>query len=456
MLNCNRRFNPLRHSMKRANSSRKSRPLVGMAVDGASTYGRAVMRGAMQYIQVQRRWEIFSVLRGTFDVPPMPWPKCDGAIMAGVHGDLFERICKQTRFPISCSGASPATHPYVVCMDDVAAGAMAAEHLIECRLQSFAYYGVRENPSIHASKRRMGFEQALARSGYSYALSPVAYQRDTLAMRDVQQHWPALIAWLHELPKPVGIMATDDAFAHDLAAACQHADLGVPEHVAIIGVNNDDLLCVSAATPLSSVDPDFTRMGYGAARLIDRLLQGEKLSEADCHLALPPVRVVRRQSTDVLAVDDPDVADAVRYIREHACDPCSVDDVLRQVSVGRRRLERLFARKLGYSPATEIVRVQIETAKQLLSRPEIKLAEVSRRCGFANPPSFTRAFARVAGTHQACIVAALRLPPDQSTRQAQNRSASQDPPSLPHIVLLSGALAVAFEQAIGRDVTSFA
>jgi LacI family transcriptional regulator len=368
-----------------------------MAVDGASTFGRAVMRGVMKYIQVQRRWEIFSALRGTFDVPPMPWPKCDGAIMAGLFGDLFDRICKQSRFPVSCSGSTPNTHPYIVCLDDVAAGAMAAEHLIECRLASFAYYGVVENLPIHSIRRHRGFVDALARKGYTCAVSPVDYPRNTLIQREVQKHWPPLIAWLRALPKPVGILAIDDACAHDLAAACQHADLGVPEHVAIIGVNNDDLLCDSAATPLSSVDPDFTRMGYGAARMLDRLLHGEKLSQADRHILLPPVRVVRRQSTDVLAVDDPDVADAVRYIREHACDPCSVNDVFNKVSVGRRRLERLFARKLGYSPSNEIVRVQIETAKQLLSRPEIKLAEVSHRCGFGNPPSFTRAFTRVVG-----------------------------------------------------------
>jgi LacI family transcriptional regulator len=242
-------------------------------------------------------------------------------------------------------------------------------------------------------------------------MSPVTFPRDMPTKREVPEHWPPLIAWLRRLPKPVGILTMDDAFAHDLAAACQHADLGVPEHVAIIGVNNDDLLCDSAATPLSSVDPDFSRMGYGAARLLDRLLHGENLDASDCRIVLPPVRVVRRQSTDVLAVDDPDVADAVRYIREHACDPCSVDEVLRHVSVGRRRLERLFARKLGYSPATEIVRVQIETAKQLLSRPEIKAAEVSHRCGFTNPPSFTRAFTRVVGVTPSAYRRGL-APPD--------------------------------------------
>jgi LacI family transcriptional regulator len=99
----------------------------------------------------------------------------------------------------------------------------------------------------------------------------------------------------------------------------------------------------------------------------------------------------------VLAVDHPDVADALRYIREHACDPCSVHDVLRRVPTSRRRLERLFRSKLGYSLSTEIVRVQMEIAKQLLSQPDIKLTEISRRCGFAHQPAFTRTFIRVVG-----------------------------------------------------------
>jgi LacI family transcriptional regulator len=355
------------------------------------------MEGAMRYIHAQRRWEIFSVMRGTFDVPPPAWPKCDGAIIAGVRGEFFARICEQTRFPVSCSGGTPAEHPYLVRLDDIAAGAMAAEHLIECRLQSFAscYGSGSKYETTFSGKRHRGFADALAAKGYSCVVSPV-FQRNWNALGG-QEYLPELIDWLRQLPKPVGIFAIDDGTAYNLAAACQHADLGVPEHVAIIGVNNDHLLCLSAATPISSVDPDFSRMGYGAARMLDRLLQGEKLSEAERHVLLPPVRVVRRQSTDVLAVDDPDVADALRFIREHACDPCSVDDVLRRVATTRRQLTRLFNRKLGYNPSAEIVRVQMEVAKQLLSQPEIKLAEISRRCGFAHQPSFTRTFIRVVG-----------------------------------------------------------
>jgi len=373
-------------------SPRDSRPLVGIAVDGASTFGRAVMRGAMQYINAQRRWEIFTALRGTFEVPSIHWPTCDGAIIAGAVAELVEKIRKNSGFAVSCSGASPVSDPAVVCLDDVLIGAMAAEHLMECRLQSFAYYGVY---GMHSSNRYTGFSQTLANKGYSCVRCPVGFPG---FFQNQQEHWPSLVAWLRSLPKPVGILTVDDAAAHDLAGACRSGDLGVPEHIAILGVNNDDLLCESASTPLSSVDCDFTRVGYGAARMLDRLMHGEKLSDAERHVRLAPVRIVKRQSTDVLAVDDPDVADALRYIREHACDPCSVDDVLRHVPTGRRRLERQFSRKLGYTPGMEILRVQIETAKQLLVHPELKLPEISRRCGFADAATFSRAFTRVTKT----------------------------------------------------------
>jgi len=347
------------------------------------------MRGAMQYINAQRRWEIFSALRGTFDTPPIDWPKCDGAIIAGAHGDLVKKIRKLSRYPISCSSAAPISDPAIVCLDDELVGAMAAEHLMECRLQFFGYYG------WYIGKRFTGFTGALARRGYSCISCPVNFPG---FHHHKQEYWPTLIAWLRELPKPIGIMTTDDSAAHDLAGACRSANLAVPEHIAIIGVNNDDLLCESAATPLSSVDGDFTRIGYAAALMLDRLIQGEELSDEERHIQFAPVRVVKRQSTDVLAVDDPDVADALRYIREHACDPCSVDDVLRHVATGRRRLERQFSRKLGYTPGMEIVRVQIETAKQLLIQPRLKLPEISHRCGFADAATFSRAFTRVTKT----------------------------------------------------------
>lgn len=192
-------------------------------------------------------------------------------------------------------------------------------------------------------------------------------------------------------------MASEDGVAHDLAAACQEAGIAVPDQVAIIGVDNDDLLCEAGWPPLSSIESDFARMGFQAAALLDRLLRGEKLAAEDCVIRLPPIGVVQRVSTSVLAVKDPALAEAVRFIREHACDPCSVDDVLREVAVGRRWLERQFVAQLGRTPHEEIVRVRIDNAKRLLVRPEFGVVHVAERCGFSKV-QFMRAFRQLMGT----------------------------------------------------------
>jgi len=131
--------------------------------------------------------------------------------------------------------------------------------------------------------------------------------------------------------------------------------------------------------------------------LLERLMKREKLSVEERFVRLPPLQVIRRLSTDILAVDEPLVADAVRYIREHACDPCSVEDVLRQVPTGRRWLERQFESKLGRSPREEILRVQIETAKRLLLQPGLILPDIAERCGFSGAPTLGRAFLRTVG-----------------------------------------------------------
>jgi LacI family transcriptional regulator len=203
------------------------------------------------------------------------------------------------------------------------------------------------------------------------------------------------VEWLKDLPKPIGIMAVDDGAAAYLVSACRHADLSVPEQVAVIGVNNDEVLCEIACTPISSVDAGFTRVGYGAARLLDRLLRGEQPTSAEKAVRLPPLGVMKRLSTDLYAIDDLQLAEVIRYIREHACDPCTVEDVARVAAVGRRNLERRLSRTLGRTPGEEILRVRMETAKRLLLQPDLGLDIVAQRSGFSGMPAFSRAFTRV-------------------------------------------------------------
>jgi len=143
------------------------------------------------------------------------------------------------------------------------------------------------------------------------------------------------------------------------------------------------------------VDMDFRRVGYAGAELLDRILSGEKIPPERYRTYIPPIGVVKRASTDVLAVDDINLAEAVRYIREHACDPCTVQDVLRRVPVGRRWLERQFVQQLGRTPHAEILRVQMDSARRLLLHSNYNLPEIAERCGFSAPQSFSRAFRQV-------------------------------------------------------------
>ena len=181
----------------------------------------------------------------------------------------------------------------------------------------------------------------------------------------------------------------------------------MPEEVAVLGVDDDRLLCDLCSPPLSSIVPDAPQAGYVAAELLDRMLRGEKVS-ADEH-RVPPRGVAARQSTDVLAVDDRAVATAVRFIRERACDDIRVDDVLARVPLSRRVLESRFYKLLGRTPHDEILRIKLERVKQLLAETDLKL--VADRAGFRHVEYLSVVFKRVVG-----------VPPSRWRRQATSRT----------------------------------
>ena len=260
-------YHELRH--KRREKPVEHRPLVGVIVDGISGYGRAVLRGVMRHANLERRWLLHKDLRHSLE-SISNWPECDGVIVAGVTAIVYEHIRTRYKNAIFCSGNGNPDLTPVVCLDDEAAGAMGAEHLMDCRLRQFAFYGEDLLP-----RRLHGFREKLRKHGFDCAVCPS--EMPSQAEWTSHAKWPRLIPWLRELPKPVGIMAGDDTLAHELAAACLEAQIAVPEQMAIIGVNNDDLLCESAWPPLSSIECDFTRMGYHAAKLLDRVLAGEVL-----------------------------------------------------------------------------------------------------------------------------------------------------------------------------------
>jgi LacI family transcriptional regulator len=181
-------------------------------------------------------------------------------------------------------------------------------------------------------------------------------------------------------------------FGHEVIDACRAADIAVPEEIAIVGFDNDEPLCELAEPPLSSVAFNSARMGYEAAAMLDRLMNGKPVKQH--WLEIDPLGVVTRRSSDRWAIEDPDVAAAVRFIRENAANPIDVGDVVSALSLSRRSLELRFKRTLGRSPLDEINSVRVERAKELLTRTEFKLSRIALACGFHSVIHFHTVFRR--------------------------------------------------------------
>jgi LacI family transcriptional regulator len=194
----------------------------------------------------------------------------------------------------------------------------------------------------------------------------------------------------------MGILAVHDYRARLLVDECHRKGLNVPNDVAIIGVDNDNLVCEFCSPPLSSVSRSGYRTGYETAVLLDRLMAGEPPPEEDVLIA--PDGVIKRESTGLIVVDHPHVAAAVAYIRDHLNEPFGVERLIRVLPIGRRQLEYLFKKHLKRTPHDYLRRARIDRAKSLLSGPQkLGVAEIARQCGFADTHGFLMAFRHVEG-----------------------------------------------------------
>ena len=191
------------------------------------------------------------------------------------------------------------------------------------------------------------------------------------------------------------MMASNDGRALHVLQACRAEQMRVPEDVAIVGVDNDDVMCELANPPLTSVEQGARRIGFEAAALLDTMMTGQAPPRQST--AVPPEGLVARQSTDVLAIGDPDVAESLRLIRRRACEPLAVRDVLDAATVSRSTLEARFRAVLGRSIHGEIRRVQLEMAQRLLATTNMPLKEVARQSGFSSVQYFTVVFREATG-----------------------------------------------------------
>jgi len=368
--------------------------------------------GVARYVRQHGPWSISFQERGLGDSAP-PWLENwegDG-ILARVENPQMATAISRVKVPaVDLRYLLPNLKIPSVRTDDAAATALAWEHLRERGFLHFAYCGF--NGADYSDIRRDQFAQRVSQAGllchiYIDPLKP-SHHASTLKHEEVGlTDGERLAQWIKQLPKPIGLMACNDIRGQQVLNACRSIGVAVPDDMAVIGVDNDEVLCELSDPPLSSVVANTERIGYEAADLLNRLMAGSP--PPDQPLVVGPLGIVTRRSTDVLAVDDRHVATAVRFIRERACEGMDVSDVLRAVPLSRSMLERRFAQVLNRSPKEEIMRVRLNRAKQLLTETDFPLPLVAEKIGLEHPEYLNVIFKKKVGMTPARFRATTRI-----------------------------------------------
>lgn len=264
-------------------------------------------------------------------------------------------------------------------VDHESVGRLAARYFLDRGFKQFGFFG--SGWTGFSKGREAGFKEVLEQSGYLVNSCYAEY----LPRPSAQMSWvdidDRVRTWLLQLPKPVAILASNDVPARELSDICRQLGMHVPDQVALLGVDNDQLECNLASPPLSSIAIPGQQIGYEAARKLDLLMGRKSLNNKATFF--PPVRVVSRLSTDTLAIEDSDVRSALAYIRSHAHLEIGVDAVHDEVAVSRRVLERKFRVHLSRTVLEEIRRVRLDIAKELLSETDLPMSAIARRSGFS-------------------------------------------------------------------------
>ncbi|WP_437203580.1 substrate-binding domain-containing protein [Planctomicrobium sp. SH664] len=305
---------------------------------------------------------------------------------------LGETIRGLNRPVVDLKGIVPDLGIPYVGSDHRAVGEVAIDHLWEKGLRHFSFCALPPSTANYREARFKWFARRVAKRKGEVHPGPVINEA-------MLESWEArqtqLASWLQALPKPIGIMTCQDDSGLQVIEACRRAAISVPEQVAVIGVDDDELQCNICCPPLTSIDLNAEQIGYEAAALLNRMMNGEETLSGST--LIPPRGVVPRQSTDLLAVDDPNVVRALRVIQEQACRGLRVGDLLKVVPLSRATLEKRFRETIGRTPKAEITRVQIERATKHLVDTDDSLEAIARSVGLRDARYLCDVFHRKLG-----------------------------------------------------------
>jgi LacI family transcriptional regulator len=370
---------------------------VALIYDARSAYDVKVMTGVASYVQQSMKWSVYLEEDALKDqrLPNLRSWKGDGIIADFDHPKVAAAVV-QAKLPTVGFGSgygwyAPASSIPYFFTNNEAIAAFAADHLMQRGFRHFAYCGYANNPiNGWSAERERAFARKIALRGFDCAVYR-GHHGTGQGWALIQQN---LGTWLASLPKPLGLMAANDNRGRQVLEACRAHGLRVPEDVAVIGVDNDELLCKLSSPMLSSVEQGARLLGFKAAALLDTIISNKARKLPDIHFVVDPLGIVTRRSTEILAIDDPKVAEAMAFISLHFSQGIRVSDVAEAVATSRSTLEKRFKTILGYTIRTAIRRFQLERARHLISDTNTPLKQIAVDLGFPSVQYMTTLFGK--------------------------------------------------------------
>jgi len=358
-------------------------------IESSRGSGRQLIEGVVKYARLHGNWVFYRQPGGLESaIPKIESVKANGIIARDVKG--IEKIIKTglpTVIDVHIRNRSGVAN---IVTRSQKIGFMAADHFLSCGLKNFAFCGF--DDCQWSVARGRGFDRRLRKEGFN-----ACHYRQPRSPK--QRLWYKeqgfIIKWLQSLSKPVGIMACNDDRGQHIIDTCKIAGIGIPQEVVVIGVDNDWLQCNLMDPPLSSIAMNFEGAGYEAAAVLDKMMEGRKARKT---IYVEPLYIATRQSTDITAVDDKEVAQAARFIHQNARENIQVDDVVDFVCLSRRSLERRFKNSLNSSIYREIKKTRMELIEKMLLETNFSILQIAKNLNYSGVDSMVRSFRNQTGT----------------------------------------------------------
>lgn len=389
-------------------SDRKS---VLLLIESSRAYGRGCLLGVAAYVRSHGPWSVVNVERGlTENLPKLLRSWRGDGVIARIENAKIAKAVHELGVPtVDLRGSHRPPGGAMLDTDHRIVSRMAAEYFLDIGFRHFACIGY---PGVDFSEQRITtYIEYLNSRGFDVDVytspSPPPHGSDVLDWESTgEMERTAIADWLRSLPTPLAVFACNDVRGRQIIDACAQTGLNVPEEVAVIGVDNDEVICELSNPPLSSVQPDTLRIGYEGAALLDAMLSGEEPPTGT--IFIPPKGISHRLSSEATAVDDREMATAMQLIRDLACEGLTVQQVVSRIQVSRSTLERRFHAAFSRTPAAEIERVRMSRAKLLLMETKYKLSKIASLTGYGTASQFATAYKRHMG-----------LTPGQFRKQSQ-------------------------------------